>query len=367
MPLITAGKGWSKAKIEAFDEVKNLNDEGKVKEALELLFPELKEPYLTDFTKVAFFLMNPGNLCCNDKIQTEAKSCQQALNTERGNSKVSISRLLRRMMRKFEFSDVPGVYMVGDAGDAFARVVRNKILFVDGISWVHGEFTHTIQWLYVCYAKEGGEIVTTEKVADLYSKSVDYLSPYTFKAEQGGKAIERNATVWDFCVDCFLPLGVSFEPNLVENRFSRSGRSPAWVQKELLSGSLQDTVFGKILGNRYKRLTINGQSMEEYLPTHKDELNQFYINRAKAKMATKPRVFVPGTKTLVPDPTGGNMNSTTGKLSNRDSILSTPTGKLFKEGELATMELNAQKFAQGKYTGNDEDLDGLWLKVKIPK
>ena len=31
------------------------------------------------------------------------------------------------------------------------------------------------------------------------------------------------------------------------------------------------------------------------------------------------------------------------------------------------MELNAQKFAQGKYTGNDEDLDGLWLKVKIPQ
>ena len=95
MPLITAGKGWSKAKIEAFDEVKNLNDEGKVKEALELLFPKPeKKPCLTDFTKVAFFLMNPGNLCCNDKIQTEAKSCQQALNTERGNNKVSISRLL---------------------------------------------------------------------------------------------------------------------------------------------------------------------------------------------------------------------------------------------------------------------------------
>src|SRR5208282_511473 len=111
MPLITAGKGWSKAKIEAFDEVKNLNDEGKVKEALELLFPDLKEPYLTDFTKVAFFLMNPGNLCYNDKIQTEAKSCQQALNAERGDNKVSISRLLRRMMRKFGFSDVPGVYM----------------------------------------------------------------------------------------------------------------------------------------------------------------------------------------------------------------------------------------------------------------
>ena len=60
------------------------------------------------------------------------------------------------MMRKFEFSDVPGVYVVGETPATHSRVVRNKILFVDGISWIHGEFYPTRSSGFTCATQGGG-------------------------------------------------------------------------------------------------------------------------------------------------------------------------------------------------------------------
>lgn len=368
MGLITKQPGsmWAKGKVEPFLEASAVNNPAKVREAVGLLFPALPEDLRGDYGAIAHHLMKPGSVAYDDAIEAAAGQAQTALAAERGKPNTSVSHLLTRLMRGFGFADIRGVYFVGDAGAAFERVVRNKTLFVDGISWGHGEFTHTIQWLYLCHAKATNALVTNKSIAELYAESVKFTSPFTFLAEQGGGPVEREATVWDFCVDCFLPGKVSYPPNLVENRFSITGRAPAWVQAQLLGGTLQHTVIGHLLQERYERLQFGGKPMSESLPDHPDELAAFYKDRAMGKMRTKPRVYVPGTKVLIPDPTVGKFNTASGQLGQKPAVQASGTGRLLTSDDLGVIEGKAKGYAvHGKAPA--DPLDKAWLEVTFPE
>ncbi|GGA38487.1 LirA/MavJ family T4SS effector [Dyella nitratireducens] len=73
----------------------------------------------------------------------------------------------------------------------FAEQVYAKRLFRDVYTRPHGEFTHALQWLLF-----GDQF---ENIANLYSRSVKYLSKSTF---QSGKEASR-IVMWQFLVDCF--------------------------------------------------------------------------------------------------------------------------------------------------------------------
>jgi hypothetical protein len=358
----------------------------RIREALIHLFPafakEHERTYLEDYARIVRYLMDRKRFCSIPLLEAACKTAGKELMTEytaAGRTKtpkdVSVSKLLRKVMSRLGFSDVAGVYFVGDAGDAFGRAVGNKMLFVDGISFVHGEFTHTIQWLYVHYhfasLKEAGaspEMLLTTPVADLYQRSITYRSDALQAAEAGGNPVSKTATVWDFCVDCFKNVkgGVNNACDLVATRFSDGFRSPANLQEALLTGELRATVLGELLTARYARLRFQGQSLRDRAAEKSSVLQDFYTARAAEQMQRpnpKAKVIFPGAPgAIVPDPLPPGP-ATPASPAQLDRMAQS-VGNLFTPQEVAALNQQLQKAGQKGPPAaplKDNDLEGLWL------
>lgn len=333
--------------------------------ALQSLFPKLEGTLLQDYARISAFLMRPGTILLelDDFVQPAVDKIAAA------HTNVSVSKVLRELLTPCGFAPMGGVYFVGDAGSCFDRVVEGKMLFVDGLSFVHGEFSHSIQWLILLYATNAGKLVITTNLSDLYQNSVRWKSEAKLEAEQGGQSKPKNPTVWDFCVDCFVPRNGQ-HCNLLTSLFSDSARAPAWVQKQLTEGDARWSVLGQLLtardGRRQILPALRGATTLGELRTifekgdaKPDDLAEYYRQRALANMVPKPRVVFPNAPgALVPDPLHahwGGVKKHVIEAAKQGSIV-------FDEKEIEDLYSKANK-AKGLKGKSKDPFEKAWLDL----
>lgn len=119
-------------------------------------------------------------------------------------------------------------------------LVRTKLFWKDAISADHGEHSHSLQWLVAAQTLHG---TTTTPVADLYSKTVDYMVM---------KKGETQTRLWQLLVDSFPTTGgTRKETQLTTDSF----RCPQNVTRFLLgAGNNFAPISGHFISNYlYKR------------------------------------------------------------------------------------------------------------------
>ena len=135
----------------------------------------------------------------------------------------------------------------------FAPIVAQGMVFKDGLSSVHGEYSHTLQWAIIGWAVATNRIQLSRPVVDVYRALVNtqYLSANDLEKEFEQK---EKAILWEVVCDCFEP---KYRPrereHCRENIFSDSHRSPAYLTRVMLTGELSSTSCGALLHNRHTR------------------------------------------------------------------------------------------------------------------
>lgn len=215
---------------------------------------------LCDVSKCLWVLGNKGVFqeLFWDWDQGYFKPCLDTLLAAPSNNKMS-SILLHFMVTECGFSAVPEIVFYGGTGDAFIPIVQGGMVFKDGLSAVHGEYSHTLQWCMIGWAVRRGKIALSRPLVDIYKSLVDTRNPSkTELAQEFG--IKKPALFWDLVCDCFAPEKGEYE-NCTTNVFSESFRAPAYLTREMLSGSLQGAACSDLLKGRHERknLFINAQ------------------------------------------------------------------------------------------------------------
>ena len=161
------------------------------------------------------------------------------------------SILLHFMVKECEFAPVPEIVFYGGTGDAFIPIVQNGMIFKDGLSAIHGEYAHTLQWAILGWANRRGYINLTNSVVNIYKASVDTRrsSKEKYKQEFGDN---KKILIWDVLCDTFDVRGKEHE-DYQHNIFSESFRSPAYLTKVLMSQDLQYTACGLLMQHRHAR------------------------------------------------------------------------------------------------------------------
>jgi hypothetical protein len=366
------GMPAKKADVHEFDEQVVAGRDAKARvdacrRALRILFtkPALPAALLEDYAAIAAFLMGPDiayELFDLDTIVNPAATAVAAA----GGANTSVSKVLRQLLVPAGFANIGGVYFVGDAGAAFARVVTGKMLFVDGLSFVHGEFSHSIQWLLIHHAHSKGTLELTTPVADLYRHSVEYVSVYELAAEKGGGVIPKQIAVWDFCVDCFVPRSGEQQCNLLKSVFSDTARSPAWIQRQLTRGAARETTLGRLLAERDARRMVGPRTLTDVRAdalapgtnVGPDDLAPIYRDRARATMAHRPRVAFPNEPgALVPDPLFAHRGE-----PKHQAIKAAAAEGVFNEQEVKALYDRGQKAKQHLKKATDP-LEREWLQL----
>lgn len=187
-----------------------------------------------------------------------------------------LMRAFYSLMKPHGFTELQGVVFTGNAG-GFVDTVANKILFKDLTGPMHGEFTHSLQWLSVCFLRyrtdliEGGRQFS-HSIADIYSSvikiriwpntvSTMWLDEVRFTSKANAKQSPNvpnpppppvgDKTLWDFMVDCFSEKSVdkktvlAFAEDHLTNLYTDSYRCPANITIEVQWGALVETFIGK--------------------------------------------------------------------------------------------------------------------------
>lgn len=237
-------------------------------EAIELLFGKIK--YLEETAKITAFLSD--TICCSKYLEQVdralgmlyiSRQVSEAKNSPR--RKLSASILI--LAEQGGFSQMKDVVLTGDAGLAFARITGNKILFKDGLSKVHGEFTHSLQWLAVI--KAAGELqIPIGSIADIYAQAgtTSTIKKYVLTGEKAGGKGKRfeKAGLFDFVCDAFLfQDGDDDQTFLLHNLFSKSARSPAFISK-LIEGKNLPFLYSYYYGDLGKYTDKKRNNLQEY-------------------------------------------------------------------------------------------------------
>lgn len=157
-----------------------------------------------------------------------------------GKNKVS-TIILYFLVSECGFKNIPGIVFYAGTGDAFLPVVWEGAAFKDGLSAVHGEYTHMLQWCVIGWANKIGRIKLSKAVVAAYKSLVDphamasqgeYFTEFVKKSSANGPT--KKVSMWELVCDCFVPRSGQDEENVENNLFSRSFRSPAHLTDYLL-------------------------------------------------------------------------------------------------------------------------------------
>lgn len=233
-----------------------------------------------------------------------------------------LMRAFYELMKGHGFNTLHGVVFTGNAG-GFVGVVTNGILFRDMTGPMHGEFTHSLQWLAVCLLQEtscgvieGGHVFN-RPIVDIYKKIVtvqvlwvredvfkirheNWPGELSFKDQTAQNAAPK--TLWDFMVDAFSATHHTTKSRMaeempLENLYTDSYRCPANITVALQWGALQDTFIGRLWRTRttgYQSRMKEGQSW--YHPNR-------YRVLAVAKQQAKNRNLAAGNTWVDPHST----------------------------------------------------------------
>ncbi|WP_141099354.1 LirA/MavJ family T4SS effector [Pseudomonas nitroreducens] len=247
--------------------------------------------YITQFSLSGAFLRDCAVICAflqskkvfeNFYIRTVDPALEAAYSIEKPSSSIKGGGLMRAfhsLMQNHGFNTLRGVVFTGNAG-GFVDVVSNGILFKDMTGPMHGEYTHSLQWLSVCFLQtincanvvEGGHIFSVP-IADIYKRIVtqkvywinnnsivrfteNWPGELSFSSKRPQAAAPK--TLWDFIVDAFsakapvtnVPLA---EENPLQNLYTDSYRCPANITIALQWGALQRTFIGQYWQARIDR------------------------------------------------------------------------------------------------------------------
>lgn len=157
-----------------------------------------------------------------------------------GKNKVS-TIILYFLVSECGFKNIPGIVFYAGTGDAFLPVVWEGAAFKDGLSAVHGEYTHMLQWCVIGWANKMGRIKLSKPVVAAYKSLVDplamasqgeYFTEFVKKNNPNGAT--KKVSMWELVCDCFVPRSGQDDENVENNLFSRSFRSPAHLTEYLL-------------------------------------------------------------------------------------------------------------------------------------
>lgn len=206
------------------------------------------------------------------------KPCYEQFGANDKNKVTSI--LLYFLVNECGFKNVPDIVFYGK-GDAFIPVVAQGMAFKDGLSAVHGEYAHTIQWCIIGWAKMKGRIELDAKVVEVYQSLVSqYISKDEYVEEF---ARTKHITLWDLVCDCLNPRSGEKE-DVLKTLFSESFRSPAFLTAEMLNGNLKYCKMSQCLIARY-------QARVSHLPVLKGQKAEDIKDYTKGKQAGKNKTI----------------------------------------------------------------------------
>lgn len=174
-----------------------------------------------------------------------------------------------RLMNGEGFRTLQGIVFIGDA-PGFTNIVGNGLLFKDCTGPLHGEFTHSLQWLTICELKrccgkgviEGGYDFVNQ-IGEIYKK-VPTIQIFTWPSQGDTQEkwpgeiafgslkakAEEKKSLWDLMVDGFAThdskgksLNVIEDP--VANLYTSSYRCPANVTLAIQFHDLKSTFIAK--------------------------------------------------------------------------------------------------------------------------
>ncbi len=163
------------------------------------------------------------------------------------------SLLLYYLHNECGFKNVPEIVFFGK-GDGFIPVVAEGMIFKDGLSAVHGEYAHALQWCVIGWAVKKGVIELSCPVVEVY-KSLVSTHAQSHDNLVGEFGETKKHFLWDMVCDGLAKHGSHKSPdeNILSNIYSESFRSPAYLTNEMLRSSLSATTLGQLLQARYQK------------------------------------------------------------------------------------------------------------------
>jgi len=179
--------------------------------------------------------------------------------------------LLYFLVNECNFSAADGIVFFGKSND-FIKVVRASCMFKDGLSSVHGEYAHALQWCVIGWACRSGRItLKADQVGLVYSSLVAEQAKSNLKVIGEFGDPKEPTYLWDIVCDCFAQRSghASKQEDVLGNLNSDSFRSPAFLTAKMLEpyGELSDLAICKHLQGRYERKRF-ADLKDEGLATH---------------------------------------------------------------------------------------------------
>jgi hypothetical protein len=183
------------------------------------------------------------------------------------------------LMKPFGFVPLKGIVFTGDAAH-ISDITGSRLLFKDATGPTHGEFTHSLQWLTICYlvknnppCLQGHKLVN--QIGDIYSilmkyqihridkngalqndvtNSADVWPGEVFFGKKDTRLPDKQKYLWDFVVDAFAASdrqGAKMADEItLSNLYTDTYRCPAKLLIAIQSGTLQKTFIGTWWENR---------------------------------------------------------------------------------------------------------------------
>ena len=196
----------------------------------------------SSYARIAAFLSDGGQVkTCLGKVSAAVEAEYRQLTGADTKTNV-LTRAIINVANSRGWTTQKNVVLQGfiQPGD-IVKYVRKKIMWKDAVSSLHGEFSHSLQWLAVSAFANGNPAIP-----QLYANSVDYRSTIKFKRPTGQPT---EVHLWDFLVDCFNFGG---DPDYKTSIITHTCRSPAGLMKFLMN-SCFDLWIAAILRDRYHR------------------------------------------------------------------------------------------------------------------
>ncbi|WP_321948324.1 LirA/MavJ family T4SS effector [Paraburkholderia sp. J10-1] len=216
----------------------------------------------------------------------------------------ALLQAFRFLMEKEGFAALKGIVFTGDAPH-IREITRNHLLFKDSTGPTHGEFTHSLQWLTICFWKK--ENLLVNRVADIYAILMDYVirrinqngAPEVgltksaelwpgelFFGAPDTRLPDKPKVLWDFVVDAFAASdrkGTRMGSEItLSNLYTDSYRCPARLLIAIQSGTLNHTFIGKWWAGRVIKY-------EGFEPRLKPKRPWFDIDNYRQMIAEKQR------------------------------------------------------------------------------
>lgn len=178
----------------------------------------------------------------------------------------NFSNALKLCATHFGFSSDLVILNGSVAPAVFSEQVYSKRLFRDVFTRPHGEFTHALQWLML-------GMMWGPLAAELYSRSVKYVSKSEFSSGSGSKRI----VMWNFLVDCF-----EGAENYQTNILCKTFRCPQVFTNRLSEVLPARSWLGEFISaRRHKGLKSGAQAYEDghYVNGREVTMPKHYLGR----------------------------------------------------------------------------------------